>query len=197
MKTLLTYALLFFGTSMLMAQTASISGKVTDTEGNFLTGVNVQLMDQAGTIIATSTNVNFYSFDDLPTGEDYTIQFSKGGSTLNGLSTYDLVLMQKHILGTGNLTDPYRILAGDVNGSNSLSVSDIVEMRLLILAVIENFQSGQNWGFLPSAYVFQNPSNPFAELGNISNTITLTEDITNWNYYAIKYGDLNGTVLPE
>lgn len=197
MKTLFTYVLVLLSTFALTAQTASISGKVTDIEGNFLSGVHVQLLDQTGAVVATATDVNVYNFDNLSTGQDYTIQFSKGGSTLNGLSTFDLVLMHKHILGTGDLTNPYQIIAGDVNGSNSISVADIVEMRLLILGVIESFRNGQNWGFLPAAYPFQNPASPFAELGNLSNTITLTEDVTNLNYYAIKYGDLNSSVVIE
>lgn len=197
MKTILTYTFLFLVTFTLSGQTASISGKVTDLEGNYLTGVNLQLLDESGTVIASANNVNDYSFTDIPTGKDYTLQVSKVGSPLNGLSTFDVVLMHKHILGTGNLSDPYQILAGDVNGSNTVSVADIVEMRLLILGVIQEFRNGKNWGFLPAAYAFQNPANPFLEQANLSNTFTLNEDISGLDYIGYKYGDLNGTYQPE
>lgn len=197
MKTVFIYTFLLFSAIALTAQTASVSGKIMDIEGNFIPGVNVQLLDQNGVVVATAANVSSYSFSELPVGQDYTLQLSKAGSTLNGLSTFDVVLMHKHILGTGELTNPYQILAGDVNGSHSISIADIVEMRLLILGVIQGFRNGRNWGFLPASYSFQNPANPFAELGNIFHTFTLQEDIVDLNYFAIKYGDLNGTVVVE
>ncbi len=197
MKTILTFALLLFNTFALLAQTASISGKVTTAEGEFLGGVTIQLLGEDGTVVATASEVSTYRFDNLPTGEPYTLKISKGGSPLNGLSTFDVVLMHKHILGTAILDEPYQVLAGDVNGSNSLSIADIVEMKLLILAVRQEFRTGRNWGFVPATYQFQNPRSPFAELENISNTVTLNGDISELNFIGFKYGDLNGTVLPE
>lgn len=188
---------MLLNTMALLAQTATISGKVTTAEGEFLSGVTVQLLNEEGTVVATATEVTNYRFDNLPTGVDYTLKISKVGAPLNGLSTFDVVLMHRHILGTHLLDDPYRILAGDVNGTNSLSIADIVEMKLLILAVRQNFSSGRNWGFAPAHYQFQNPNNPFGEVGNISNTIRLDGDVANLNYIAYKYGDLNGTVLVE
>lgn len=195
MKTILTFVLVLLNTFGLFAQTASISGKVTTAEGEFLSGITIQLLDEEGAVVATANEVTNYRFDNLPTGEDYTLKLSKVGSPLNGLSTYDVVLMHRHILGTNLLDDPYHILASDVNGTNSLSIADIVEMKLLILAVRQNFSSERNWGFAPSDYEFQNASNPFGELDQVSNTIRLEGDVSNLNYTAFKYGDLNNTVL--
>lgn len=197
MKTILTVAFFLLNTIAILAQTASISGKVTTAEGEFLGGVTVQLLGEDGAVIATANEVSSYSFDDLPTGEQYTLKVSKTGSPLNGLSTFDVVLMHKHILGTRILEEPYQILAGDVNGTNTLSIADIVEMKLLILAVRQDFQTGRNWGFIPANYQFQNPRNPFGELDNITNTVTLNEDVVGLNFIGFKYGDLNGTVLPD
>ncbi len=195
MKTILTFSLALLNTFALLAQTASISGKVTTAEGEFLTGVKVQLLDEDGTVVATANAVSTYRFDNIPTGESYRLKITKTGSPLNGLSTYDIVLMHRHILGTAPLDDPYQILAGDVNGTGTLSIADIVEMKLLILAVRQNFSTGRNWGFAPANYQFQNPSSPFGELSNVSFTINLDEDVADLNFIAYKYGDLNGTVL--
>ena len=197
MKTILTTTLFLLNIIALIAQTASISGKVTNAEGEFLAGVSVQLLGADGTVIATASEVSNYRFDDLPTGEEYSLKVSKSGSPLNGLSTFDVVLMHKHILGTGILEEPYQILAGDVNGSGSLSIAAIVEMKLLILAVRQNFRTGRNWGFISANYQFQNPRNPFVELENVSNTVTLNADISGLNFIGFKYGDLNNTVVAE
>ncbi|MBX2871104.1 MAG: hypothetical protein KTR30_03365 [Saprospiraceae bacterium] len=197
MKTILTVAFLLLNSIALLAQTASISGKVTSVEGEFLGGVTIQLLDEDGAVVATTNNASTYRFDDLPTGETYSLKISKIGSPLNGLSTYDIVLMHRHILGTAILPEPYQILAGDVNGSNTLSIADIVEMKLLILAVRQDFRTGRNWGFIPADYQFETPSNPFPEVGDISNTFILNDDLSEQNYIAFKYGDLNGTFVPE
>ena len=47
---------------------------------------------------------------------DYKISASKNDDPLNGLSTLDLVLIQRHILGANKFTTAENIIAADVNG---------------------------------------------------------------------------------
>ena len=49
----------------------------------------------------------FYHFE-LPMKEDYTVTPKKVDNPLNGVSTYDLVLMTKHILGVQPFESPYQ-----------------------------------------------------------------------------------------
>lgn len=58
---------------------------------------------------------------------------------LEGVTTMDIILIQKHILGIKSLDSPYKIIAADVNNSQSITASDIAEIRKLILGVIESF----------------------------------------------------------
>ncbi|MBL0102221.1 MAG: hypothetical protein IPP49_21100 [Saprospiraceae bacterium] len=44
----------------------------------------------------------------VASGQDYQITASKGGDYLNGVSTLDLVLIQRHILGIQTLDSPYK-----------------------------------------------------------------------------------------
>jgi hypothetical protein len=53
---------------------------------------------------------------------------------LSGLTTFNLVCMQKHILGLDTL-DGYKQLAADANKSNSITTFDIVLFRKLILGI--------------------------------------------------------------
>lgn len=197
MKTLLSLVITLVSFAVLSGQTATISGKVTDTNGAFLAGVTVELLDENGAVVATATNVGPYSFENIATGQTYSLHIKKSGSPLNGLSTYDLVLMHRAILGTGDPLSALQLLAGDVNGSNSLSVADLISVRLMILGIITELPGGRNWDFIPTSYQFQNPSNPFAEAGNIDRSFFLDGDIENLNYHALKYGDLNDSVVNE
>jgi hypothetical protein len=51
-----------------------------------------------------------------------------------GVSTLDLVDMQKHLL-IKPLSSPYKMIAADANNSKSITAIDLIEMRKLILGI--------------------------------------------------------------
>ena len=62
--------------------------------------------------------------------DDYEVT---GGSTedyLNGISTLDLVLIQRHILGQQLLDSPYKMIAADVNNDDKITAVDLVVLTL-------------------------------------------------------------------
>jgi hypothetical protein len=56
-----------------------------------------------------------------------------------GVSTFDLVLITRHILGETLLDSPYKLIAADVDNSGYISVSDLIQLRELILSVRTSF----------------------------------------------------------
>lgn len=48
---------------------------------------------------------------------------------LNGVSTYDLSLITKHILGLAPFSSPYKLIAADVNNSRSVTTLDVIQLR--------------------------------------------------------------------
>jgi len=87
---------------------------------------------------------------------------------LNGVTTYDLVLISKHLLGTEPFTDPYTMIAADVNRGGSITTFDIVETRKVILGIYDNFPGNISWRYIPNlctgnqAFLNQfNDGNPF------------------------------------
>jgi hypothetical protein len=54
---------------------------------------------------------------------------SRDDNHKNGVSTLDMVQIQKHLLGIVPFTDPYQFIAADVNNSQSVSTIDLVEIR--------------------------------------------------------------------
>ncbi|MBK7937144.1 MAG: hypothetical protein IPJ82_08605 [Lewinellaceae bacterium] len=87
---------------------------------------------------------------------------TKDDNPLNGVSTYDLVLISKHILGLEPLNSPYKMIAADANKSNSITTFDIVEIRKLILGIYNELPNNTSWRFVDKDYVFPQPTNPFA-----------------------------------
>jgi len=102
-----------------------------------------------------------YGFPELEYEEDLSLVPVKGDDPRNGITTYDLVLLQQHILSNELLDSPYKIIAGDINQSGHISTLDMIYLRRLILFVDEDFQDNTSWRFVASDYVFPNASNPF------------------------------------
>ncbi|NJK83829.1 MAG: hypothetical protein HC912_08475 [Saprospiraceae bacterium] len=130
-----------------------------------------------------------YGVYNLETGYDYSLTPYKDDDHLNGISTFDLVLISKHILNVQPLDSPYKIIAADINNSGSITTMDMVLLRRLILTIDQALTNNTSWRFIPADYVFQNPVNPFAEnFPEVMNINDLEADKLDLNFVAIKGG---------
>lgn len=132
----------------------------------------------------------------VPFAADYILTPVKEDNPLNGVSTFDLVLISKHILGLQPLTDPYKMIAADANKSNSITTFDIVELRKLILGIYPELPNNSSWRFVDKSYVFPQPLNPFGATfpETISNNSLLGQPN---DFVAVKVGDVNDTAIPN
>ncbi len=80
----------------------------------------------------------------------YALKPSKTGTPYSGLTTYDLVLISKHILAIEPFKCPWQIVAADVNCTGSVTTFDIVTARKVILGLIDSFPCGA-WRFMPDS----------------------------------------------
>ena len=110
-----------------------VAGTITMKDGLAIedTEVFVEGADNIPDPYMTSSN-GTYRFD-LNMGADYIIKPYNNQNPLNGVSTFDLVLITKHILGVQPFDSPYQYIAGDANKSNSVTAFDIVVLRKLKL----------------------------------------------------------------
>jgi hypothetical protein len=111
--------------------------------------------------------------------------------TANGVTTADITLLRRHILGITLLDSAHKVLAGDVNGSSSVTTADITLIRRLILGVSTNFTGGL-WRFVPSDEVFTNAMSPWTARRNRSYAAAPSV-MTGHDFKAIKLGDVNGS----
>lgn len=109
---------------------------------------------------------------------------------LNGLTTTDIVLIQRFILGLVPFNNLQRAVA-DVNNSNTVSVADISEIRKLILGVTNKFSK------LNKSYaIVHNPKskNPL----DLTDRVLVKDILSNTksNEFGVgQYGDVSGSNL--
>lgn len=172
-----------------------ITGIIANEDNQGVEGVSVSINSTSGmSNQAFTSSFGLYMLPDIYNGGDVTITPSHNENPLNGVSTFDLVLISKHILGATPLGSPYKIIAADANKSNSVTTFDLVEIRKLILQINDAFTNNTSWRFVPSDYTFPNPSNPFEEpFLEVTNINDLGSSIVNTNFVAIKTGDVNAS----
>ena len=103
---------------------------------------------------------------------------------LNGVSTFDMVLIAKHILGTQLITSKYAKIAADVNNNGTISTADLIELRKMILGINLNFTNNTSWRFF---------TNSFLEKAIIDD---IQKD-TIVSFTAVKIGDINASADPN
>ena len=170
---------------------------VKDCKGEPMKGVEVDL--DANLVEFPITRITDsegrYSFGGVPNNIDYTLSASFDDNYLNGVSTLDLVKIVRHLLGLQPFTNPYKIIAADVNGDYHLKVNDVVTLRKLILGIITEIPDSPSWRFIDADFEFEDDLNPFATLLS-SNENPFTIEFKDFNpdgydFIGIKVGDIN------
>lgn len=159
--------------------TAIITGGINTTDGKGLGGVSAKLTGAVDTTIISDAN-GFFETGNLVAAEDYTLSLEKNSDPVNGVTTLDIVIISKHILGIDTFTTDYQHIAADVNRSGAVTTFDLVQIRQLILGINDSFSNAPSWVFDPAEVNLTS----LTELGTLSFT-------------GIKIGDLNGSADPN
>ena len=171
--------------------TAMISGVVLTEGGEPVENVEVLLSGGEERMHLTNAQ-GTYRFDRLASGGTYTIRPGLNTDHSNGISTFDLILVQKHILGIDPLQSPYQLIAADVNNSGGISTLDLIQLRRIILRETDSFLGNQSWRFVMSDYGFADPSAPWKDAMPENMEIRNLEGTRQLDFMAIKIGDVSG-----
>ena len=136
-----------------------------------------------------------YSFT-VNAGSNFTVTPNIANTNVpaNGVTTLDISLIRRHILDISHLDSPYKLLAADVNASQSVTTLDISYIRKLVIDSASAFPAGL-WRLVPADYIFPDPANPWDPPPNRSYT-NLLADIFGQDFLAIKLGDVNASWSP-
>ena len=173
-----------------------VDGRIYEESLEGINNVEVEIYENSVNLMDmnVTANAGTYSFQSVPFYNGYMLKPSKDDLPLNGVTTLDIVLIQKHILGLIELDSPYKLIAADVNKSNSISAIDLLEIRKLILGVETEWTNTASWTFVPSNHVFADLTAPwnYPEEQMIDAMYVEQHDL---DFYGIKMGDVNETVV--
>ncbi len=171
----------------------SISGSVMTSNGKTVESIEMILDSGVPEMLKSEvTNASgMYSFT-TPMFYDYNISGYKNDDVLNGVSTLDLVLIQRHLLDISRFTSPFDFIAADVNNDSRITASDMVELRRVVLGINSKFLNNTSWRFVDSKQTFANINNPWPINENIYIN-NLNQNMNNQNFVGVKVGDVNGT----
>ncbi len=160
---------------------------IEDVEVNLINGNAIDMTNEEG----------HYAFNDMPMGGNYIVSPEKDINYLNGVSTLDLVYIQRHILNIEPLDSPYKLIAADANDSHSVTALDLIELRKLILGAHDELPNNSSWRFVDVDHNFIDEINPWlVDMPEDYSINNLEEDMV-IDFIGIKVGDVNGTVIPN
>ncbi|MFZ1677245.1 MAG: hypothetical protein WBP41_21325 [Saprospiraceae bacterium] len=172
-----------------------IEGEVFTKAGQFVHDVQMSLADNPEFIQPRKNltdHSGYFLFDDLEVGGSFFIKGYKNDDVMNGISTLDLLNIQKHLLGIDPFTSLDQYIAADINRNGNVSVMDLIELRKLILGIYTAFPSNTSWRFAAMPQDLSGTElNLFQEVESIE---YLERDTQRVNFTGIKIGDLNGDV---
>ena len=172
-----------------------ISGYITTEAG--LEIEDVEVYDSSTLITHTDFNA-YYEFPPATSGSSFYIEPHKNINHVNGVTSFDLAVIQQHIVGNILLDSPYKIIAADINNSNSVSSLDLFLAQQVIITAADTFPDNESWRFIPADFIFPDPTDPFsAPFPEHIDLVNVPASPASQNFVAIKVGDVNQTALPN
>lgn len=172
---------------------AKVSGQIAREDEQSVEAVETYLkrMDIAEATMQLTNDQGQFSFEENLMSKEYELTAVKNDDYLNGVSTVDLVRIQRHILGMELLDSPYKMIAADINNDKKINGSDLVELRKLILGIYMELPENGSWKFIDKSSILS-LSAPW----NYSEKISIQElntDLENKNFIGVKIGDVDNS----
>ncbi|NNE30234.1 MAG: T9SS type A sorting domain-containing protein, partial [Saprospiraceae bacterium] len=132
-----------------------------------------------------------YDFPQLPLDQNYTVTPDHDFDLREGVTTLDLVLISRHLVGLESLASPYKIIAADVNNDGWVTAFDLIDLQRVILYMLDAFPNNTSFRFIDANFNFENELNPFSSTfpeACYINGLTSAEIV---DFIAVKVGDVN------
>ncbi len=173
--------------------TGDISGILATPSGELMQDVQVTLERDLEEIAQTFTaDDGSYLFEALAFAANYSVEPFKNDDVDNGVSTHDLVTIQKHILGDIPFDDVWDFIAADANNNEAVSALDIVDLRKILLGDTDELPDNTSWRFIREDQTFADMSQPWP-LQERYTFDGFDEAQSQFNnFVAVKVGDLTG-----
>jgi hypothetical protein len=132
-----------------------------------------------------------FEFNNLSKNTTYQLSLFKNDDWTNGVSTIDLIKIQRHILGIEKFDEPYKYLAADINHDGKINATDLLELRKFLLGINKSFKNNHSWMAVPKDYIFSDLINPLVGMpASFIAMESLTSRASN-DFTAVKIGDVD------
>jgi hypothetical protein len=175
-----------------LIEETTISGTIISPESTMISNVEIQLVSRENDLynkveLAVSGE---YAFQNVEMYQNYDVIPAKISQMDEGVSTLDIVKIQRHILGIKPFTSPYDFIAADVNNNGSVAASDIIQLRKLVLGIYEQFPDNSSWRFVDASHHFGDPED-IQEFPENINIKEINGPKSNNDFVGIKIGDVD------
>ncbi|MBK7694840.1 MAG: T9SS type A sorting domain-containing protein [Saprospiraceae bacterium] len=173
---------------------ANASGQISRADQTSIPAAEVIAFDKNNQMLKlVNTNQNGqYAFNDLLVKETEHFVVERNDFAGNGVSTYDILLIQKHILGVKELDSPYKLLAADVNNTKTITARDIADLRKVVLGVKDYFPNQKIWRFFSTKFAFGDEKEPWDGKEQLD-VKDLTDQFDQLNFVGVKTGDVDNS----
>ncbi len=176
----------------------NLVGQVLFSRGGNMDEVEVFLTETeeaySGAAMSVTDTEGGYAFNNMPLGGHYFIDPEKNDDPLNGVTTLDLILIQRHILGLSVIEDAKLQIAADVNADRRITALDLVELRRLLLGYTDNFTNKDSWTFIHDEQDIEDAVRYNAPLEEVYE-IDALESNMDVTFIGIKTGDVSGDAI--
>jgi len=173
----------------------TITGLISTESAEQVANVEVKVNNGRSQVVVKTGDQGLYEVG-LSTENITRLTPEKDVDHSNGVSTLDLIKVQKHILGIKEITSPYKLIAADANRDKKINPLDIVQMRKVLMRSLDRFPNNTSWRFVDATYKFRNPSKAlqeeFPEYIEMSDA---TSRASRKDFVGVKIGDLDGNVF--
>lgn len=166
-----------------------VGGTITNASNKPVKDVLVSLEGSEYTML--TNNAGTYNFDRVTKGGSYILAPKKKDDYINGVSTLDIVFIQRHILDLEKLNSAYKMIAADVNNDQRITASDMTELRKLILGVTDSFVNNDSWKIFDKSYKFQDPAFAQTEILPMTYSLDKIDNNMTVDFRAVKIGDVD------
>jgi hypothetical protein len=143
----------------------------------------------------TNSNGN-YLFDKVNPGLYKMFPYKNDDPTL-GVSTADLIAIQRQFMGIESFNQMGQYIASDINKDGDVSTIDLVELRKLILGIYSQFPQNTSWRFFDQTLMAR--THDQSTLSEFENPFIEAKEkkLSEQNFTGIKIGDVNGSASPS
>ena len=171
----------------------NVGGAIYGADGAPMSGVQLRLSGPEMELTVTSDEEGKWDFAEIPSDYSYAVTPIYDEDHREGVSTLDMVLMMRHILGFESLDAPSKMIAADVNDDQRITGKDIVELRQLILGITDHFDDNLSYRFVAPDWEWTSDVDPWSWKESWI-TEGIWEDEMSLDFDAIKIGDVDNSI---